>query len=123
MKFTQDTPNADYVFGHYGDGKLIVNTEVHESSLIIFPDKLVSNWPVQSVDDLAPEHFSDISARNPEIILLGTGVKQRFPSIDTRKELIAAGLNLQFMDTGAACRTYNLLVSEGRDVAAAVILY
>jgi len=123
MKFTQDTPNADYVFGHYGDGKLMVNTDVHTCSLIIFPDKLVSDWPVQTVDDLTPEHFKEISTRSPEIVLLGTGVKQRFPSINTRKELIAAGLNLEIMDTGAACRTYNLLVSEGRDVAAAVILY
>ena len=123
MKFTLDNPAADFVFGHYGDGKLKVNDTDYTSSLIIFPDTLHTDWPVASVDDITIGHFEEIIARSPDIVLLGTGMQQRFPSIDTRRELIAAGLNLEVMDTAAACRTYNLLVAEGRDVAAAVLIY
>ena len=68
-------------------------------------------------------HFDEIVKRKSEIVLLGTGQQQRFPSIDFRRSLVQIGLNLEVMDTAAACRTYNLLVSEDRDVAAAVIIY
>ena len=123
MKFTLDKPNAEYVFGHYGDGKLKVNQQIYETSLIIFPDTLHADWPVKSIDELQVHHLQTAIDRKPDIMLLGTGIKQRFPSADLRRELITAGLNLEVMDTAAACRTYNLLVSEGRDVAAGVIIY
>lgn len=123
MKFTLDSPSADYVFGHYGDGKLKINQTEHDASLIIFPDALFTDWPVNSVDELQVAHFAEIIKRNPDIVLLGTGLHQRFPTIACRRSLVEAGLNLEVMDTAAACRTYNLLVSEGRDVAAAVIIY
>ena len=123
MKFTLDNPSADYVFGHYGDGKLKVNQTDYQASLIIFPDALVTDWPVNAVQELKVSHFDEIVKRKPEIVLLGTGQQQRFPSIDFRRLLVQIGLNLEVMDTAAACRTYNLLVSEDRDVAAAVIIY
>lgn len=123
MKFTLDKPSADYVFGHYGDGKLKVNETDHRASLIIFPDALHTDWPVDSVDKLKISHFEEIISRRPDVVLLGTGLQQHFPSIELRRELAQVQLNLEVMDTAAACRTYNLLVSEGRDVAAAVIIY
>ncbi len=123
MKFTLDNPAADYVFGHYGDGRLKVNQTDYDASLIIFPDTLITDWPVNNLDDMSISHFDEIISRNPDIVLLGTGVKQRFPSVEFRRNLVQAGLNLEIMDSAAACRTYNLLVSEGRDVAAAVIIY
>jgi len=123
MKFTLDNPAADYVFGHYGDGKLKVNQTDYNTSLIIFPDALVTDWPVNSVEELKISDLDELIKRKPDIALLGTGVQQRFPSVDFRRSLAQSGLNLEVMDTAAACRTYNLLVSEGRDVAAAVIIY
>ena len=123
MKFTLDNPTADYVFGNYGDGKLKVNQSEYTTSLIIFPDKLYTDWPVASVDDLEVPHFEQIITRNPDIVLLGTGLQQKFPSVELRRSLVQAQLNLEVMDTAAACRTYNLLVAEGRDVAAAVIIF
>lgn len=123
MKFTLDNPSADYVFGHYGDGVLKVNQTNYQDSLIIFPDALVTDWPVHSVEELKMSHFDKILKRKPEIVLLGTGLQQRFPCIEFRRSLVQHGLNPEVMDTAAACRTYNLLVSEGRDVAAAVIIY
>ncbi len=123
MKFVLDNPEADYVFGHYGDGKLKVNEQLYDTSMVIFPDALHTDWPCNSINELTVGHFDEIIARNPDIVLLGTGVKQRFPSTELRRSLAAAGLNLEIMDTAAACRTYNLLVAEGRDVAAAVIIF
>ena len=123
MKFTLDNPSADYVFGNYGDGKLKVNQSDYDASLIIFPDQLHTDWPVNSVDDLEVQHFDEIIARSPDIVLLGTGLQQQFLSVDLRRSLVQAQLNLEIMDTAAACRTYNLLVAEGRDVAAAVIIF
>ncbi len=123
MKFTLDNPSADYVFGNYGDGKLKVNQSDYDASLIIFPDQLHADWPVNSVDDLEVQHFEEIITRSPDIVLLGTGQQQQFPSVDLRRSLVQAQLNLEIMDTAAACRTYNLLVAEGRDVAAAVIIF
>lgn len=123
MKFTLDNPSADYVFGDYGDGRLKVNETPYDSSLVIFPDALHTDWPVTSVDDLEVRHFEEIIARSPDIVLLGTGSLQKFPTVDLRRSLVQAKLNLEVMDTAAACRTYNLLVAEGRDVAAAVIIF
>jgi len=99
MKFTLDNPNAEFVFGHYGDGKLKVNQTDYESSLIIFPDALHTDWPVNSIDELSTHHLQQVIERKPDIMLLGTGIKQRFPSADLRRELITAGLNLEIMDT------------------------
>ncbi len=123
MKFTLDNPSADYVFGNYGDGKLKVNQTDYDSSLIIFPDMLHTDWPVSSVNELEVQHFEEIIVRSPDIVLLGTGQQQKFPSVELRRSLVQAQLNLEIMDTAAACRTYNLLVAEGRDVAAAVIIF
>ena len=123
MKFTLDNPSADYVFVNYGDGKLKVNQTDYDSSLIIFPDMLHTDWPVSSVNELEVQHFEEIIARSPDIVLLGTGQQQKFPSVELRRSLVQAQLNLEIMDTAAACRTYNLLVAEGRDVAAAVIIF
>ena len=123
MKLTLEKPSADFVFGHYGDGLLKVNQASYDRSLIIFPDALHPDWPVNTIDDIDISHFAEISRRKPDIVLLGTGTQQRFPSPQLRRSLAESGLHLEFMDTAAACRTYNLLAAEGRDVAAAVIIY
>jgi len=99
MKFTLDNPTADYVFGNYGDGKLKVNQTDYDTSLIIFPDMLHTDWPVTSVDDLSVEHFEEIITRNPDIVLLGTGQQQEFPSVELRRSLVQARLNLEIMES------------------------
>ncbi len=122
MKFTLDNPDGEYVFSDYGDGYLTINENRHEQSLIVFPDEIHTQWPVESVGTLEISHFDLLIERKPDVVILGTGVKQVFPQINLRRELINHKLQLEVMDTSAACRTYNLLVSEGRNVAAAVIV-
>lgn len=122
MKFTLDSPQGEYVFSDYGKGFLTVNETKHQSSLIVFPDEVQTQWPVEAVASLKISHFEVFIERQPDIVILGTGHTQVFPDIEMRRELVTHRLSLEIMDTAAACRTYNLLVSEGRNVGAAVIV-
>ena len=73
-------------------------------------------------DDLQDSHFAQILALKPELVIMGTGRGLRFPTPALRRSLIKAGVGFEAMDTGAACRTFNVLASEGRAVLAALIL-
>ena len=121
MKFTLDNPQGEFVFSNYGDGFLTVNDQSHNNSLVIFPD-LLEAWPVSDFDQLTADHFTIFTERNPDVVILGTGSSQRFPPVELRRELARRKIQLDIMDTPAACRTYNLLVSEDRDVGAAILV-
>jgi uncharacterized protein len=110
------------IFSGYGDGYVLINQIRHEKNMIVFPDQLIEHWPVASVAALSHEHFDEILARKPEIILLGTGAQLRFPDYTLMARILQTRTGFEVMDTPAACRTYNILVEEGRQVAAAIIL-
>jgi len=110
------------IFSGYGDGYVMINQIRHEKNMIVFPDQLIEHWPVASVAALSHEHFDEILARKPEIILLGTGAQLRFPDYTLMARILQTRTGFEVMDTPAACRTYNILVEEGRQVAAAIIL-
>ncbi len=97
-----------------------MQTLVH--SFIITPRVLISDWPVQAVETLSAEHITQIVALSPEIILLGTGKQLHWPSTHLLSEVINNGIGIDIMTTAAACRTYNILTYEGRNVAAALML-
>lgn len=122
MKFTLDTPAGDYFFSDYGNGALTINETPYYNSLLIFPDKVLE-WDVTDIHELELAHFQPLIDANPDIIILGTGASQRFPSLALRKALLQQKIQLDIMDTAAACRTYNLLLSEDRNVAAGVIVF
>jgi len=85
-------------------------------------DGAISEWPVQSFEGLEASHFTQMVDLNPELILIGTGSKQRFPKPELLKSLILAKIGFEIMDSQAACRTYNILVGEGRQVLLALIV-
>lgn len=91
------------------------------TSCVVFPDRLIMNWGVNHFEDLATECFTAIQEVKPELILLGTGDKIRFPPASVTAPLLAAGIGVEIMDNAAACRTYNILMTEGRYIAAALI--
>ena len=105
----------------YGDDYVIVNSDRHQSSLIVTPEQVVS-WPTPSFDDLTEQSFELVKKAQPDIVLLGTGPRQRFPHPRLTNALSAARIGVEVMDLKAACRTYNILVAEGRKVAAALLL-
>lgn len=122
MKFVLDSPGSEHVFSDYGSGFVSINNNRYEDSLIIFPDHIEQHWPVQSIDDLSLAMLELFSRRRPDIALLGTGASQQFPGVDLLREFAREKLTFDVMDTAAACRTYNLLISEGRDVGAAIMV-
>jgi len=104
----------------YGDDYVVVNSERHESSVIVTPERVVP-WPASSFEDLSDQSFEEVKKEKPEILLLGTGPKQRFPHPKLTATLAAAGIGVEVMDSKAACRTYNILVAEARKVALALL--
>lgn len=106
----------------YGNGGFRFADMSHRGSLLCLPSGIFS-WPVGCGEAIDADSLSAVleGAASIEIFLLGTGESQRFASQDLRKAFDAAGLAIDAMDTGAACRTYNLLLAERRQVAAALI--
>jgi uncharacterized protein len=94
----------------------------YTTSLIITPDKVVCDWPPQHPGGLTIDDFGAILSLAPELILVGTGNTLRFPDAAILKGVIRAGIGIDFMDSRAACRTYNILAAEGRHVAAGIIV-
>jgi uncharacterized protein len=116
VKLHAAAPSAANAITGYGDGYVLVNGQRHESSLIVTPEQVMA-WDVAAFTELTAQHFEKLNNLKAEIILLGTGPKQRFP----QPSLMASVVGLEVMDVKAACRTYNILVAEGRKVAAALM--
>ena len=106
----------------YGDGFVDINKQRYTQQLIVLPDKLILDWPAKDFKSLTSQDFDTISDLNPEVVLLGTGTTHQFVHPQLTAALTAKGLAIECMTTDAACRTYNILMSEGRNVAAALIL-
>ncbi len=122
MKFDLDHGIGRNSIHAYGPGQVTVGEMVHTASLIVTPDRLILDWPPHTLDDLTAAHIHVIAALKPEVVLLGTGRRLRFPPTAVLAALIEAGIGYEVMDTGAACRTFNVLAAEGRRVAAALLM-
>jgi uncharacterized protein len=109
-------------FTAYGQGYVAVNGVRYESSLVVLPDRIVEDWNVQDFESLAQSDLGALALLNPELVLLGTGDVLRFLDSKLLASLAGAGIGAEVMDTRAACRTYNILAEEGRNVAAALII-
>jgi uncharacterized protein len=110
------------LFTAYGPDHVVVNGERYASSIVVQATEVRGDWNAASFDELGEAHFSYFLALKPEILLLGTGARQRFPHPRLYRALTNAGIALECMDTPAACRTYNILVAEDRKVVAAILL-
>ena len=132
MQFTQATSAGRYTIRSYGPGEISVlrttdsgvetPAEIMTQSLILTPAHVIRDWPPQQFDELAAMHFDIFEQLRPEVLLLGCGARQRFLSADLRRLLAQRGLNVELMNTGAACRTYNILLGDERNVAAALLM-
>jgi uncharacterized protein len=122
MSLTLDENNATYQIRAYQPGRIQVNDRLFHTSIIIAPEKLIEFWRPQKISDLLASDFSIILPFRPAILLVGTGAKLQFPPIATYGDLMNQGIGVEVMDTHAACRTYNALAAEGREVVAALIV-
>ena len=145
MKFTQDAGPAGYIIRAYAQGRITVAypparaadnvvalpptgterpvlLEEHlTASFVIAPQHLMRDWPPQRFEELGEEHLHLITTLDPEVVLLGTGQRIRFPSHAWLTAFHQRGVGVEIMDNGAACRTYNILMGEGRNVVAGII--
>ena len=122
MKFAEDNQKEGYVITAYDSTNIVINGKSFTQSLIIAGEQMNDSWGVDSISTLTNEHVDTILSFKPELILIGTGRSLTFPAVDAYAPIISAGIGVDFMDTGAACRTYNILMGEGRGVVAGLIL-
>jgi uncharacterized protein len=107
---------------NYSAGVLTVGDDQHTSPVILSPDTVVTGWQAPAVDEMSIADFADALALQPELILFGSGTRQRFPPLSLVSGVMQTGVGFEAMDTGAASRTFNVLVGEGRRVVAALLL-
>jgi len=140
MQVNQDFNTSAYTIRSYSAGKIVVIvppgkrppastpgeappvTRALNRSAIIAPSTLIESWPPQTPEELLAEHFDALAALQPALVLLGTGSKLVFPNPAYTAQLLRRGIGVEVMNTAAACRTYNFLVSDGRDVAVALMM-
>jgi uncharacterized protein len=103
-------------------GEIRLRDSRHTASVIVTRDAVVTGWRHPPLDALAIEHFAAVIELGPEIVLLGTGTRQQLPPPGLFAAFAARGIGLEAMDNAAACRTYNLLLAEYREVAVALML-
>lgn len=120
MKLHASAPGGANTFTGYGEGYVMVNGERRDSSLVVLPDRIEA-WRPDTFDQLNADDFAFLKDLDVEIVLLGTGPRQRFPHPRLTAALARAGIGVEVMDVQAACRTYNILVAEERKVAAALL--
>ena len=106
----------------YSAGQVRISGRIWTRSLIVTPTLLRDDWPPSAIEALTTEDFGCLLEINPEVLIIGTGEKLVFPDQQILLPLYQAGIGHEFMDTGAACRSYNFLVGEGRHVAAALFM-
>lgn len=121
MKFSLDQTASLTVSRHAPGTVTIAGTDYHRS-LILLPDRVIADWPCGSSEELDRALLEPALAARPELIVLGTGRDLQMPDTSLIFGLQKQGVGFEFMDTAAACRTYNIVAGEGRRVAAALII-
>jgi uncharacterized protein len=122
VKLHADQPNALNTVTAYGPGYIEINMVRYTDSVLVMPEGEIRPWPVRRFEDLAPAHFEALLDLGPEVVLLGTGERLRFPHPKLTAALSRKHIGVDAMDLQAACRTYNILMAEGRKVAAVLLV-
>lgn len=122
MKLHLTNSDGNNLITGYENGWVAVNQIRHSTNLILMPNQIIEPWQVAGFESLCAEDIDQIAALKPEVVLLGTGTNHRFIHPKLTIALTELGISLECMSTAAACRTYNILMSEGRNVAAALLL-
>ena len=120
MRFAQDSFASNSIRA-YGDGEISVNDKTIRQSVIITPD-LIQPWEPRHIGELSAAHCLQLGELNPEVVIIGTGKTLVFPSPQLTAGLQTRGIGVEIMAHDAACRTFNILLSEDRRVIAALIM-
>jgi uncharacterized protein len=120
MKFTLDSRSDINLIRGYAAGEVRIGELVQQAPCIVSATQLILDWGARDVASLTAADLEPIFALQPDVVLLGTGLRQTFPARAIQQAFAARSMGLEVMDLGAACRTYNILVQEERRVAAAL---
>lgn len=121
LKFTRELTGA-LMIQRVTETSITVNGEPYSQSIALTPDEILADWAPKAVAELSEPDFEPLIAKAPEIILVGTGPTNVFPPRELMFAFARRGIGLETMDTRAAARTFNVLASEGRQVAAVLYL-
>ena len=121
MKISLDDAAGLNLISAYADGQVTIRGQQYATSLLVFPHEVIPDWPTINITMLDKAALSNIIEKRPEVFLLGTGKKQIFPDLRELIPLIDNQIGYEIMDNAAACRTYNILLSEGRNAALALL--
>lgn len=121
MKLHLSNGSGQYLFTGYENDRVFINRQPYSSSLIITPDELVTDWGASDFDHLEEGHFERLLHLKPELVVFGTGQRLRFPHPALFRCLTAQQIGIEFMDTQAAARTYNILMAEDRRVVCGIL--
>lgn len=122
MEFAEDHAAAEFIIHSCSAEGVRVNGQDLTESFMLLPGRPVQTWPAVAGESLKPEHFSTVIEHQPELVVLGTGANLRLPDPEIYGALLSRKIGLEAMTTTAACRTYNLLAQDGRNVAACLVL-
>lgn len=121
MKFSEFETDAGPLIEAYAEDHVLIQGQRYAGSVAVTAGQVLPDWGPTRFDELTGEHMEALRDLNPQIVVLGTGARQRFPDPSLYAILLEAGIGIEIMDTGAACRTYNILAGEGRRAVAALI--
>ncbi len=122
MKFQPETLAGANAITRQEAGRVWVGPRAYDHSLIVPWTGEIEPWQAADPSQLTPAHFEQIAARRPEVVIFGSGLRLRFVPAALMRSLIELRIGVETMDTAAACRTYNVLLSEGRAVLAALLI-
>jgi uncharacterized protein len=122
VKLQPDRADGVNLVRAYEPGRILVNADTYAQSIIVPPTGDVISWACARLEDLSLADFEQLASLKPEVVIFGSGARLRFPPPALLRPLMAARIGIETMDTAAACRTYNILVAEGRQATAALIM-
>jgi len=117
----ENTGDANRIRG-YDMGSVTVNQTVHNSTLVVTRDTLITDWDPGHIDQMTTDHIQQLLDLDPELLIIGSGSRQRFPARQVLGHSIRAGVGIEVMNTPAACRTYNVLMAENRRAVVALFM-
>lgn len=122
MKLHLNRAEGALMIDAYGDDHVSINGRRHVASLILLPERVIADWPARDYDALGEADYLALAEHRPEVLLVAAAGRPPAPRPRLYARLLAQGIGVEAMPLGAACRTYNVLVGEGRRVVAAFIL-
>ncbi len=122
MKFAEDHNNARYRITGYEEDGIKINGRLFSQSLILSPMELVDQWEPQSFSELKAEHLDELYALKPDVLILASGKTQIFPDKEVLQRLAKEQIGFEIMSTQSACRTFNIIMSEDRNVVVAFFM-